>query len=116
MWIESLRRHGKADIRKRVDELLASDQAVWCDIVRLELWNGARGSEEHRALRYLETVVRSLPIDGDVWHQSFELARKARAGGLTAPAPDLMIVACGQRHQVSVESCDSHFELLTRFR
>jgi predicted nucleic acid-binding protein len=116
MWIEALRPGGRAEMRQRVDELLAADQAVWCDIVRLELWNGARGEKEHRDLRFLESVIVCLGTDQRVWDESFDLARRARARGLTVGVPDLMIVACGKRHGVPVESRDSQLEKLTTLR
>jgi predicted nucleic acid-binding protein len=114
IWIEALRSTGKSEVRRRVDELLAADEASWCDVVLLELWNGARGEKEHRALRYLESVVRCFPTDNQVWKESFELARKARAHGLTVSAPDLMIAACAKRHGIPMESCDAHLDRLAK--
>lgn len=114
MWIESLRTGGRVESRHRVDELLAADEAVWCDVVRLELWVGARGEREHRDLRYLESVIQCLEIDDRVWRESFELARHARARGLTVNVPDLIIAACGKRHGVPVESRDGHLERLAK--
>ena len=114
MWIEALRASGRPESRRRVDELLAADEAIWCDIVRLELWHGARGEKEHRDLRYLESVIRCLEMDQRAWTESFDLARRARARGLTVSAPDLMIVACAKRHGVSVESRDAQLERLAR--
>lgn len=116
MWIEALRSGGRIDSRRRVDELIAADEAGWCDVVRLELWHGARGEKEHRDLRQLESVIPCLETDQRVWEESFELARRARTRGLTVGAPDLMIVACAKRHGVPVESRDSHLERLIKLR
>jgi predicted nucleic acid-binding protein len=115
MWVEALRANGKPAVKRRVDELLATDDICWCDMVRLELWNGARGEKERRSLHYLETVVKRLETDEQVWTESFELARRARAGGMTLSAPDVVIVACGKRHGVSIESIDSTMEKLIKF-
>lgn len=41
-WIETLRANGDAAVRARVRELAVDDRAVLCDMVRVELWNGAR--------------------------------------------------------------------------
>jgi len=114
MWIEALRLSGREDARRRVDELLAIDEAAWCDIIRLELWHGARGEREHRDLRYLESVVRCLSTDQKVWEEAMDLARRARSSGLTVSAPDLIIVACGKRHRADIESCDSHMDRLIK--
>lgn len=114
MWIEALRPGGRSDSRKRVDVLIANDEAVWCDVVRLELWNGARGEREHRDLRFLESTIVCLPTDQHVWDESFDLARRARARGLTVGASDLIIVACAKRHGIPVESRDFQLEKLAK--
>jgi predicted nucleic acid-binding protein len=114
MWIEAMRPAGRPDARRRVDELLAIDKAVWCDVVRLELWHGARGEKEHRQLRFLESVIVCLETDRRVWEEAFDLARRARSRGLTISAPDLIIVACAKRHGVAVESRDAQLERLAK--
>jgi predicted nucleic acid-binding protein len=42
-WVEALRRNGDEDVRSRVGGLLKTGHAILCDIVILELWNGAPG-------------------------------------------------------------------------
>jgi predicted nucleic acid-binding protein len=112
MWIDALRPSGRVEVRRRVDELLAADKAVWCDMVRLELWHGARGIKEHQDLHYLESVIVCLETDQQVWRESHDLARRARARGLTIGAPDILIVACAKRHGVALESRDALLERL----
>lgn len=111
-WIEALRDSGKPDIRKRVENLLAAGNAAWCDPVRLELWNGARGASEKKVLAHLEKTVAILPTDTAVWDLAVNLAKSARDAGLTAPAVDLMIVACARRHGVELEHNDQHLNRL----
>lgn len=41
-WVETIRERGDPAVRERVSNCIAEDKAVLCDIVRLELWNGAR--------------------------------------------------------------------------
>jgi hypothetical protein len=41
----------------RVKALLAHDNAAWCDLTVVELWNGARGRTEKAALQALESEV-----------------------------------------------------------
>ena len=111
-WIEALRRNGDAAIRARVQLLLAEDAARLCDPVRLELWNGARGDEERRALRDMEAKVPRLDINGAVWNSACDLAVKARSGGLTVPAIDLLILACAKHYGVALEHNDRHYDSL----
>jgi len=47
-WIDAMRRDGDPAVRARVLALMQSGEAAWCDMVRLELWNGLRGAAERR--------------------------------------------------------------------
>ena len=101
-------------MRRRVEAALVAGDACWCPLVALELWNGARGEREKRVLRDFERVLPALPIDDEVWLAANTLARRARGGGLTLPATDLIIAACARRHGVALETADKDFELLQR--
>ena len=83
-------------------------------MIRLELWNGARGESEKRALREFEAVLPEWEIGPEVWETANELARRARAAGLTVPAADLLIAACANHHRVEIESLDAHFAELEK--
>ena len=111
-WIHQLREHGDEEVRARVEALLLGGDACWCAPVRLELWIGARGSHEKAVLRRYEKVMPELLISQEVWNESFELARRARAGGFTCPSPDVLIAACARVHGVTVESSDAHIAKL----
>ena len=109
LWIEVLRERGDAQARQRVTELVEEGEAAWCDAVKLELWNGRAGEAERKMFERLDKVVTTLPINDHVWALSHELAAKARAKGLSAPAFDVLIAACGAHHNVPVDSRDKHF-------
>ncbi len=81
-------------------------------MIRLELWNGAGGDRDKKALRDFERLLRELPITDEVWDAAYALAQKARRAGETAPASDVLIAACAQFHDVPLEHCDSDFERL----
>ena len=78
------------------------------------MWNGARGEREKRVLRDFAVVLPELPVDGVVWSAAYELARRARGRGVTAPAADVVIAACAQVYGVALESADSDFQWLRR--
>jgi predicted nucleic acid-binding protein len=80
--------------------------------VRLELWNGAAGDRDRKILRGFEAVLPELSIDSKVWSGAYELARRARAAGVSVPATDILIAACAQRHGAGLETADSDFERL----
>jgi predicted nucleic acid-binding protein len=113
-WIHLLRPNGDPGARARVERALQAGEACWCPIVRLELWNGAGGEREKKALRDFERLLPELGIDDEVWRGAYELARKARAGGVSIPATDLLIAACGNRHEADLEHSDSDFDQLEK--
>ena len=113
-WIESLRVRGDAAVRNRVRDHVLNGTAAWCEMIRLELWNGALGEQERRDLRQLESVVYNAEIDQETWAKSFDLASLARGKGLNASAADLLIVATASRHKMDIDYADKHIELLLK--
>jgi predicted nucleic acid-binding protein len=111
-WIDAMRRDGDAVVRARVQALMQSGEAAWCDFVRLELWNGLRGAAERKQMAALEVDVTRLPTTDAVWDRARELARRARAAGLTVPGADLLIAACAWEHGVEMEHDDAHLTAL----
>ncbi|MBM3861305.1 MAG: PIN domain nuclease [Verrucomicrobia bacterium] len=109
-WIHSLRPDGDKNVATRVRIALESGEAAWCAMVRLELWNGARGAQEKRVLRDLEATLPNLEMTAEVWQLAIELARKTREKGLTIPATDLLIAACAGHHGADLVHADSHFD------
>jgi predicted nucleic acid-binding protein len=111
-WIHMLRADGDKTVRARVESLLQAGTACWCPMIRLELWNGARGDRDKKTLRDFELRLPELPITEQVWNLAYELARKARSAGATAPGSDVLIAACAQFHEVSLDHSDSDFDRL----
>ena len=99
-------------MRGRVEAALRSGDACWCPLVQLELWNGARGEREKKVLREFALALPELSIDDGVWDAAYDLARRARSRGVTAPAADLVIAACAQHHGATRESAASDFHAL----
>jgi len=60
----------------------------------------------------LEADIILLPTTDAVWSRARELARRARARGLTVPGPDLLIAACAWEHGVELEHDDRHLAQL----
>jgi hypothetical protein len=74
-WTHALRRKGDEAIRARVRELLAAEQAAWCDMIRPEPWNGA--ASDKLLLKDLQVNIQNLPITDDVWQRAVFLAQRA---------------------------------------
>ncbi len=109
-WIEALRKGGDPAVRERVKALLQNGDAAWCSMIRLELWNGAGGEAERKALKVFERDLPSLEINDEVWRLSLDLARSCRSSGLSIPSTDLLILACARHHGAAIDHCDRHFD------
>ena len=111
-WVEAIRSNGDKVMAERIRSLNARGQSAWCSLVRLELWNGARGQPEATFLKFLETSIIDLPIHEEVWRLADQLARLARQSGKTFPSSDLLIAACARFHGAEIVHKDRHFEQL----
>lgn len=115
-WIDALRKDGDPETRRKVTELARDEAAVLCEMVLLELWNGARGKAELAMIRELETELEVLPVLPAVWRAADALARDCRAAGFSIPATDLVIAACADHHRVGLLHRDSHFDQIAAVR
>ena len=88
-WIHFLRPTGDPVVRARVAAALTAGEACGCPL-----------------------VLPELTIDNDVWTRAYDLARRARAAGISVPATDILIAACALRHGTEFETADSDFERL----
>lgn len=113
-WIDALRRDGDPQIRAAVRDATVDGRAVLCDIVLLELWNGASGAGEQRVLRELERDLRKLPTPPEVWEAAIDLARRCRRAGVSVPATDVLIAASAQHHGFPILHRDNHFDLIAQ--
>jgi len=111
-WIELFRSKGNVATAAQIRDLQVQNRAVWCEMVRLELWNGARGDREAAALQKVQATTILLPTTAEVWVLADQLARKARLSGKTFPPSDLLIAACARVHGAEIVHRDKHFDLL----
>jgi predicted nucleic acid-binding protein len=88
--------------------------ASWCDMVAVELWNGARGDYEKRRLAELEKEIVCLETNREVWDHARVLARECRHAGHAVPSADLVIAACALHHKAQLEHCDIHIEKILK--
>jgi len=108
-WIEYLR-DAESDVGDRVEELVLTGTAGWCDLTAVELWHGVRGGREKRDLAELEQEIALFPVDADAWQRARQLAVRCRDAGLTVPVADIIIAAAALRHGLELEHCDRHFD------
>ena len=108
-WIDYLR-DANSEAGNRVEELLLTGDAGWCDMTAVELWNGARGVREKRELAELEKEIALFPVDSNVWKKARLLAVDCRSTGLTVPVADIIIAACAAHYDLELEHCDFHYK------
>ena len=113
-WIEALRISGSNEIRQKVKEILVEGRAAWCDMVLLELWNGAQGDLERKMLKDLTEEITMLPVSDEVWSLARKLARKCRERGITVPSTDILIVSCGLENKTEIVHQDKHFDAIIK--
>ena len=108
-WIEFLRGRS-SEPSQRVKTLLARGHAAWCEFTLVELWNGAQGHVEKKALEELEMEVRLYAVNEQVWAKARLLARRSREKGVTATSGDIVVAACAANYGLELEHCDHHFD------
>lgn len=113
-WIEALRGDGDPSVRAQVRAAITADAAVLCDMVLLELWNGARGDAEASALSQFERDIECVPTTAGVWRSAADMARACRRRGITVPATDLLVAACAEAHGLALLHRDAHFDLIAQ--
>jgi predicted nucleic acid-binding protein len=108
-WVEYVR-DLQSDAGDRVEALVLSGEAAWCDMTLVELWHGVRGAREKRELAEMEKEIKRVPVDGPVWSLACKLALRCREKGVTVPTSDIIIAACATHHKLELEYCDGHFD------
>ena len=111
-WVHYFRYRGDARVRDRVVSLLRKDEAAWCAMIRLELWNGVGSEGDRTMLREHEPWLHDLPITDLVWENACLLASECRKSGKTAPASNVLIAACARHYELALEYTDRHFDFL----
>jgi predicted nucleic acid-binding protein len=108
-WVEYLRDR-ESEAGDKVETLVLSGEAAWCDITLVELWHGVRGAKEKRELADMENEIERVSVDAAVWRFASKLALCCREKGITVPTSDIVIAACAITHKLELEHCDTHFD------
>ena len=108
-WVEYLRGR-ESEAGDKVETLVLSGEAAWCDITLVELWHGVRGAKEKRELADMENEIERVSVDAAVWRFASKLALCCREKGITVPTSDIVIAACAVTHKLELEHQDTHFD------
>ena len=110
-WVEYFRER-ESEVGDRVEVLVLSGEAAWCDMTLVEFWHGVRGPKEKRELAEMEKEIERIPVDVAVWRLASKLALRCREKGLTVPISDIVTAACAGTHGLELEHCAKHFNEL----
>lgn len=108
-WVEYLRDR-ESEAGDKVEALVLSGEAAWCDMTLVELWHGIRGAKEKRELADMENEIERVSVDAAVWRFASKLALRCREKGVTVPISDIVIAACAVTHKLELEHRDTHFD------
>jgi len=112
VWIESLRRSGRLEVKLALEGLLEVYEAQWCTPVRLEVLGGAR-PEERRRLGQHFSVIPYRACTGQDWDRAISLAWKLRDKGLTVPWLDVVIASLAIQDGIRLFAIDAHFKTMS---
>lgn len=112
VWIELLRGKGDESVRSNLRSLLLGRRALWCPVIRVELWQGVGSSGDRKMLENLEQVLESLDISKAVWDRTCELSQLCCQKGRPVPVTDVIIFACAEIHGVELLHRDRHMDAL----
>ena len=103
-----------ADLRTRVDELLAADRVAITGMVRLELLGGARNEREWDQLNDHASALHQFPVEDDTWQEAARMGFQLRRRGVTVPFTDLIIGAVAIKTNAVLLHRDRHFDLMAQ--
>lgn len=112
-WIEFLRNTNSA-VCNLVDELISEEIAI-CDVLRMEVFAGARDESHLSSLRRLLARAETIPTISTDYEDAAALYRQCRRRGETVRRlVDCLIAATAIREDVPVLHNDADFEALAR--
>jgi len=109
VWIESLRRMGRLDVKVALEALLDVYEAQLCSPTRLEVLGGARKEDRRRLGQYF-SVIPYRNCNQDDWERAIALAWKLRDTGLNIPWLDVVIASIALHDGIRLFTIDAHFE------
>jgi predicted nucleic acid-binding protein len=111
VWIESMRREGRIDIKIGLEGLVEAAEAAFCGPIKLEVLGGARIQDRKRLSAYFECIPYR-PINDAAWEFAKDCAWRLRDKGHTIPWNDILIGSLSVTWNCRVYSADQHFETM----
>jgi predicted nucleic acid-binding protein len=111
VWIESLRRDGRLEVKLALENLLEEYAASLCGPVKLEVLGGAR-PQDRKALETHFSCIPHFPMTDAAWDSAKNLAWRMRDKGCPAPWNDILIASLSVQADCRIYTIDKHFELM----
>ena len=111
IWIESLRREGRLEVKLGLEGLLEEYEAAWCGPVKLEVLGGARVQDREK-LEWHFSCIPYFPMADAAWESAKNLAWRLRDKGCIAPWNDILIAALSLKADCRIYALDKHFDLM----
>jgi len=107
VWIEALREDGDPECQRRVGELVAEARMATCEVVVVEVLQGALDENHLERLSADLAATTILGMEG-AGEEAGRLAWALRQRGLTVHTTDLLIAATAGLHGASLLHRDRH--------
>lgn len=111
VWIESLRRDGRLEVKLALEGLLEEYEAAWCGPVKPEVHGGAR-AQDREQLEVPFGCLPYFPMADAVWDSAKALAWRLRDRGCTAPSNDILIAALSILADCRIYAIDKYFDMM----
>lgn len=113
-WVEFLRATGSVP-HMRVRELVRAERFAYCEPVRMEVLNGAKGAAHARKLVTMFARGFAVSTVSTDWEDAAVIYRVCRTNGETVRKPmDCLIAAIAIRKELPVLHADRDFDVIAR--
>ncbi len=113
VWV-AVSRGGDESLEQEVAKLLRAGRAAMTWPIWVELYQGARGKREEKALKDWREICLWLGFDETCWTEAAATARTCMRAGVNVPFGDVLIHACSKRHGVELLERDRHFAMILK--
>lgn len=113
VWVD-VSRGGDESLKQEVAKLLGAGLGAMTWPIWVELYQGARGKREEKALNDWREVCLWLEFDEACWTEAAVMARNCLRAGVNVPFGDVLIAACAKRHGVELLERGRHFTMIRK--